>query len=63
MITMIKYIKKIIKKRRLLKKYKESINACLFLLNKYNNREYNFYKKIEKHMLLLCTCYNRLKKL
>jgi hypothetical protein len=59
---MIKYIKKLIKKRKLLIKYKEEINDCLFLLNRCSTSS-NFYKHVEKDMLLLCKCYNRLKRL
>jgi hypothetical protein len=59
---MITYIKKLIKKQKLLKKYKEKINDCLFLLNRYSENS-TFYKCVEEDMLALCKCYNRLKKL
>ena len=58
---MIKYIKKLIKKRRLLRKYKESIDNYLFLLSIY--RHGFFYNKIEKRNGIIVRCYNRLKKL
>ena len=60
---MIKYIKKLIKKRRLLKKYKEKIDNNLNILNYINYSSYHIYKKIEKEMQIYCRCYNRLKKL
>ena len=60
---MIKYIKKLIKKQRLLKKYKNQIDDNLFLLSYINNEDSIFYKDIEKHILFLCKIYNRLKKL
>jgi len=60
---MIKYIKKLIKKRRLLKKYKKEINNYLENLSRFKNSDNSFYKHIEKRMLLFCSCYNRLKKL
>ena len=60
---MIKYIKKLIKKQRLLKKYKESIDDHLFLLNGLYDKNSYFYKKTEKHMIIIVNCYNRLKKL
>jgi hypothetical protein len=61
---MIKYIKKIIKKHELLKKYKDQIDDCLFLLTKTSIvRNSKFYLAIEKDMMYLCTCYNRIKKL
>jgi hypothetical protein len=59
---MIKYIKKIIKKQKLLKKYKEEIKDCMFLLNRYH-KESGFHKYVEKDLIRLCSCYNRLKKL
>ena len=58
---MIKYIKKLIKKQKLLRKYKEYINNYLFLL--YIYRPGFFYNKIEKKMEIIVRCYNRLKKL
>ena len=58
---MIKYILKLIKKQRLLRKYKESIDDYLFLLCRY--RSGFFYNKIEKEMEIIVRCYNRLKKL
>ena len=58
---MIKYIKKLIKKRRLLRKYKESIDNYLFLLCIYKSGF--FYNKIEKKMEIIVRCYNRLKRL
>ena len=58
---MIKYIKKLIKKQRLLRKYKTSIDDYLFLLCRY--RPGFFYNKIEKEMEIIVRCYNRLKKL
>ena len=47
---MIKYIKKLIKKRRLLKKYREKIDNNLNILNYINYPSYHIYKKIEKEM-------------
>lgn len=58
---MIKYILKLIKKQRLLKKYKQSINNYLFLLYRY--RPGNFYNTLEKEMEIIVRCHNRLKKL
>ncbi len=60
---MIKYIKKLIKKQRLLKKYKSQINDNLFLLSYIDNKNSIFYKDIQKYILLISRCYNRLKKL
>lgn len=60
---MIKHIKKLIKKQRLLKKYKEKINNNLNILNYINYPDYHIYKKIEKEMEIIVRCYNRLKKL
>ena len=60
---MIKYILKLIKKQKLLKKYKDQINDNLFLLSYINNEDSIFYKDIEKHISFLCKIYNRLKKL
>jgi len=58
---MIKYIKKLIKKQRLLKRYKESINDYLYLLCRY--KPGYFYDKLEEDMNRTVKCYNRLKKL
>jgi hypothetical protein len=58
---MIKYIKKLIKKQRLLRKYREQIEDYLFLLCRY--RKGMFYVKLEKEMNAVVRCYNRLKKL
>ena len=60
---MIKYIKKLIKKQRLLKKYKDIINEHLFLLSRINDKNSFFYKDVEKYMIRFVNCYNRLKKL
>lgn len=60
---MIKYIKKLIKKQKLLKEYKNKIEDTLFLLNYINDKTSYFYKDIEKYIMLLSRCYNRLKKL
>ncbi len=58
---MIKYIKKLIKKQRLLRKYEQSIVDYLFLLRRYNKG--CFYDKLEEDMIRVVRCYNRLKKL
>lgn len=58
---MIKYIKKLIKKQKLLRKYKESINDYLFVLCRYKRG--CFYDKLEEDMNRVVKCYNRLKKL
>ena len=60
---MIKYIKKLIKKQKLLKKYKSQIDDNLILLSYINNKNSIFYKDIKKYILLISRCYNRLKKL
>ena len=60
---MIKYILKLIKKQRLLKKYKSQIDDNLFLLSHINNKNSIFYKDIQKHIIFLSKIYNRLKKL
>lgn len=60
---MIIYIKKVIKKRKLLKKYKSDIDSYLEVLSIFKNPDNFFYKHIEKRMLLCCRCYNKLKKL
>lgn len=60
---MIKYIKKLIKKQRLLRKYKNIINDHLFLLDGINDKNSSFYKGVEKYMIYFVNCYNRLKKL
>ena len=59
---MIKYIKKIIKKQKLLKKYREEIKDCMFLLNRYHKNS-GFYKYVEKDLIKLYSCYNRLRRL
>lgn len=58
---MIKYIKKLIKKQRLLNKYKNDINDEFRFLNSINPGRYRDY--CEKELLYKCRCYNRLKKL
>ena len=60
---MIKYIKKLIKKQRLLKEYKIQIDDNLILLSYIDNKNSIFYKDIQKYILLISRCYNRLKKL
>ena len=60
---MIKYIKKLIKKQRLLRKYKNDIDNHLYKLNGIGDINSYYYKHVEKHMMPIIGCYNRLKKL
>jgi hypothetical protein len=60
---MIKYIKKLNKKQKLLKKYERKMENCLESLSRFKNINGSLYKHIEKDLMLFCRCYNRLKKL
>ena len=61
---MIKYIKKLIKKQRLLRKYKINIKNYINLLNWNSIEKGSFwYELVEKDLLRTLIHYNRLKKL
>ena len=61
---MIKYIKKLIKKQRLLRKYKINIKNYINLLNWNSIEKGSFwYESVEKDLLRTLIHYNRLKKL